>query len=405
MTVASNTISPVLRTLLFRIYPNRDQVDRLNAYIDQSRHCYNQALEQRIHARKPNGKGIDYPTQQKQLTLQRKADPAMAATPLQVQRDGLRRLDAGFKNFFRRCREGAKRKGFPKFKSAARYNSFTLANGYNAVKDGRVSITGIKPIRCRGLQPCDHKPRRITVTRRADKWFARILIDDQTTSVPKRPIKKTVGIDMGLNHFLATSDGKFIDCPKHYRRLQPALRRAQRLLSRRKKGSKRRGRALIRVQRIHQKIADCRDDFTHKLSKKLVAEHDFSAAEKLNIKGMVRSNLAKSILDAGWAMFLFRVAYKAANAGATFEQGNPAGTSQECSGCGESVPKSLSERVHRCKCGLVLDRDVNAARNVLFRALKRISTPGLVKVGTREEGSTSTSASVPSQAVPSIRAD
>ena len=406
MTAILDTIASVLRVLKCRLYPNALQAHRLTEYINSSRHVFNQALEHRINAVRPDGNGINYQIQQKQLTLQRHADTGMSDLPCEVQRDGLRRVDSAFKNFFRRCKEGEKRKGFPRFKSANRYNSFTIPNCGNVVKDGRIRIRGIdKPIRCRGLQPFEREPRRITVKRKAGKWFARILIDDQLDAPPKRPIKRTVGIDMGLNHFLATSNGQFVDCPKHYRRLQPALRRAQRLLSRRKKGSNRRGRALLKVQRIHEKIADCRDDFTHKLSKKLVADYDFIAAENLNILGMVRSNLAKSILDAGWGQFLFRCGYKAESAGATFDQGNPAGTSQDCSQCGEPVPKDRSERIHRCKCGCVLDRDVNAARNVLNRALIRFSTPREVIVGTRTEGSASTIDTRHSQVVPLNCAD
>ena len=407
MTSICNTISLVLRVLKCRLYPNSAQSARLAEYIAASRQTYNRALEQRIHAVKSNGKGIDYAAQQKQLTLQRCVDPTMAAMPCEVQRDGLRRVDSGFKNFFRRCKEGAKRKGFPRFKSATRYASFTIPDCGSVVKDGRIKVRGIeKPIRCRGLQPCEYEPRRLTIKRKAGKWFARILIDDQKQPPPKRAITRTVGIDMGLNSFLTTSDGEHIECPKHYRRLQPALKRAHRLVNRRKKGSKRRGRALLRVERIHAKIADCRDDFTHKLSKKLVTDFDFIAAEKLNIRGMVRSNLAKSILDAGWGQFLFRCGYKAENAGATLDQGNPSGTSIDCSGCGTAVPKTLSDRVHRCpKCGLVMNRDQNAARNVLFRALLRISTPAGATGGTREEGSASTVGASQSQVVPLSRAD
>ena len=389
MTSISDIILTVLRAIKFRLYPNSAQSQRLTDYIDSSRIIFNKALEQRIHAVKSNGKGIDYPNQQKQLTLQRRTEDM--DIPVDIQRDGLRRVDVAFKNFFRRCKEGAKRKGFPRFKSANRYNSFTAGNAADFAKDGRVKIPGIKrSIRCRGMQPITAKQKRLTIVRRAGKWFGRILVDDEQQSPEKKQIKSSIGIDMGLNSFLTTSDGEKIDCPKHYRRLSHRLRRAQRLVSRRKKGSKRRGRAILSLQRIHAKIADCRDDFTHKLSKQLVGQYDFIAAEKLNIKGMVRSNLAKSILDAAWGQFLFRVSYKAENAGKTFDQGNPNGTTINCSGCGEPVPKSLSERTHRCKCGLVLDRDVNAARNVLFRALKRILTPGAASVGKRREGSTST---------------
>jgi putative transposase len=400
MTNINDKTTVSLRVLKCRLYPNAQQSHQLAGYVDSSRQTYNRALEHRIHAVREGGKGINYAIQQKQLTYQRAADPAMAAIPCEVQRDGLRRIDNGFKNFFRRCREGAKRKGFPRLKSSARYNSFTITDCGSVVKDGRVRITGIGSIRVRGLQRCDHAPRRLTVTRRDGKWFARILIDDQRAVPTKRPIKSSVGIDMGLNHFIATSDGKFIDCPKHYRRLQPSLRIAQRLVSRRQRGSKRRARALLRFQRIHAKIADCRDDFTHKLSKQLVSQYDFIAAEKLNIRGMVRSNLAKSILDAGWGQFLFRVGYKAESAGATFVQGNPAGTSQECSQCGATVRKDLSVRIHDCPCGHRIDRDTNSGQVILNHALIRILTPGAASVGTRREGSTSTVGVSQPQAVP-----
>lgn len=392
MNAISDTISSVLRAVKFRLYPNRAQAARLSDYIESSRRVFNSALEQRIHAVNAKGKGINYNDQQRQLTYQRAADEKMASIPVNVERDGLRRVDVAFKNFFRRCNEGAKKKGFPRFKSRTRYNSVTVARAMQFYRDGRLHVEGMKhSIRCRGMQPIMGKQKRLTIVRRAGKWFGRILADDGISVPAKKPIQSTIGIDMGLNSFLATSDGKHVPCPKHYRRLESKLRRAQRLVSRRTKGSKRRGRALLKVQRIHAKIADCRDDFTHKLSKSLVAEYDFIAAEKLNIRGMVQSRLAKSILDAAWGTFLFRVSYKAESAGGTFDQGNPSGTSIDCSGCGERVPKTLMIRVHDCPhCGLKMDRDQNAARNVLFRALLRLSTPGAASVGTRMEGSAST---------------
>jgi putative transposase len=373
MIVASDTISSVLRALLFRLYPNRAQADCLTQYIDQSRHCYNKALEQRIHAVKSNGKGFSYNDQQAQLTKQRAIAGPMQDVPCDAQRDGLRRVDSAFKNFFRRCKEGARKKGFPRFKSASRFNSITLttAPSPSELIRGRLQIPGIKKsIRTRGLQLTAAQPKRVTIIRRAGKWHARLLIDDHKPEPAKREIVKAVGIDVGLNAFIATSDGATIDCPKHYRRLQPKLRRAQKLVSRRVKGSKRRGRAILNVQRIHEKIENCRDDFLHKLSKQLVSDHDLIATEKLNIRGMVRSNLAKSILDAGWGRFNWMLHYKAECAGVTFIQVNPSMTSQECSQCDRIVPKGRGERVHSCECGCVLDRDVNAARNVLKRAIE-----------------------------------
>lgn len=383
MIIATGTISSVLRALKCRLYPNRAQADRLNAYIDQSRHCYNKALEQRIHAVKPNGKGINYNDQQGQLTRQRAVNGTMQDVPCDAQRDGLRRVDVAFKNFFRRCKEGAKKKGFPRFKSKFQFNSVTLTTIPDPAEliRGRLRVPGIKKsIRTRGLQLSAGQPKRMTITRRAGKWHARLLVDDHKPEPAKRLIVEGVGIDVGLNSFIATSDGKMVDCPKHYRRLQSKLRRAQKLVSRRSKGSKHRGRALLVVQRVHEKIENCRDDFLHKLSKQLVADHDLIATEKLNIAGMVRSNLAKSILDAGWGRFNWMLSYKAESAGKTFVQVNPSGTSQECSQCSRIVQKGRGERIHSCECGCVLDRDVNAARNVVKRAREQLSTLRRVSV-------------------------
>jgi putative transposase len=152
------------------------------------------------------------------------------------------------------------------------------------------------------------------------------------------------------------------------------------------------------VQRVHEKIENCRDDFLHKLSKQLVNDHDLIATEKLNIRGMVRSNLAKSILDAGWGRFNWMLSYKASSAGKTYIQVNPNATSQECNQCGQTVPKDRGERVHSCECGCVLDRDVNAAKNVLNLARTQLLTPRQVLLGNARGEPTSTAPAMASQA-------
>ncbi len=325
--------SYLCRTVKFRLYPTVSQENSLSLYIESSRKVYNRAIEHRTYAQRPEGKSISYFDQQRQLTLQRKIDIGMSQIPVDVQRDGLRRADSGFNAFFRRCREGEKKKGFPRFKSKSQYNSFTLANPAEFFRNGGLRVDKIaKPIRVRGMPEITGKQKRLTIVRKSGKWYGRILVDIGVGAPQKRDIKTSVGIDMGLNSFLATSDGEHIQCPKEYRRLEPKLKRAQKLASRRKRGSNRHKKAQLVVQRIHQKIANRRDDFTHKLSKQLVEKYDLIAAEKLNICGMVRSKLAKSIFDASWGEFLCRVGYKAESAGATFVQGNPRRTSIDCSG-------------------------------------------------------------------------
>jgi putative transposase len=378
----------MLRVLKCKLYPNSDQARQLTEYLDEARYVFNRCLEQRRDTFKATGKSPSRYDQQKSLTTWREADGRLGAVPVNVTRDAIRRVDLAFQHFFRRVKDGAKKKGYPRFKCANRYNGFCIGECGNVVKDGRVQVSGIShPIRARGLQPSDGTIKRLCIVRRGGKWFGRITVDDARQTPPKVEPKLRVGIDLGLTSFIATSDGTNVEAPRHFRRLERKLRGAGRAVSRCKRGSKRRGRAIVRLQGVHGRIADARDDFTHKLSKLLVSQYDLIAAEKLNVAGMVRGRFAKSILDAAWSQFLFRISYKAESAGKTFVQVDPRGTSQECSECGQNVPKDLSVRLHKCPCGYIADRDVNAARNILKRV--SIPSPGSGEVRRTEKHKTS----------------
>ena len=362
----------VLSTVKAKLYPNATQARALTAYLDQARQVFNSCLADRRDAWRESQTKRSRFDQTKMLTRGRAANEELRRLPVQIGRDAIRRVDLAFQGFFRRVKAKTKRPGYPRFKGVNRYNSFTIGECGDVLKiQGRVRVSGIdKPLRARGLRPFVGTIKRLCIVRRAGKWFARILVDDGQAAPAKRPITTAIGIDMGLNSFLTTSEGQQVKCPKHYRRLEGTLRRAGRHVSRCKRGSGGRQRAVQRLQAVHAKIADCRNDFTHKLSKSLVAGYSLIAAEKLNIGGMVKSRLAKSILDAAWGQFLWQTGYKAEKAGVRFVQVNPRHTSQECSRCGQLVPKDLSVRVHRCThCGLVLDRDVNAAKVILKRGL------------------------------------
>jgi putative transposase len=174
------------------------------------------------------------------------------------------------------------------------------------------------------------------------------------------------GIDVGLKVFLITADGEVVENPRLHRRGEKKLAKVQRRVSKRKKGSHRRRKAVGHLQRAHQMVKGQRADFQHKTALKLLRDYDTIYLEDLQVANMVRNHrLAKSISDAGWAQFRSILAATAACAGRRVVAVPPAYTSQECSGCGERVPKSLSMRTHVCtSCGLVLDRDENAARNL-----------------------------------------
>jgi putative transposase len=188
------------------------------------------------------------------------------------------------------------------------------------------------------------------------------------TIKPDFDVNNIVGIDVGLIDFIVTSDDERIAAPKFLRKAERTLKSAQRRVSRRKKGSNRRKKAIKKLGKQHKKVADTRKDFHFKTANNLLKNSDVIAVEKLNIKGLCLSRLAKSIGDAGWGQFISILTVKAENAGLKVIEVNPNGTSQECSSCGNKVKKPLSQRMHNCPvCHISLCRDLNAAINIKNR--------------------------------------
>ncbi len=224
-------------------------------------------------------------------------------------------------------------------------------------KIGRVAV--------RWSRPLEGTPKTVTISHEADGWYVIFSCAD----VPAQPLPHTgheTGIDVGLKVFLITAEGEVVENPRHYRRAEKQLAKAQRRVSRRKKGSKRRRKAVGQLQRAHQAVQRQRADFHHKTALALLRDYDTISLEDLRVANLVRNrSLAKSIADAGWAQFRAILEAKAACAGRRVVAVPPAYTSQDCSGCAARVPKSLSVRTHVCPhCDLVLDRDENAARNI-----------------------------------------
>jgi len=211
------------------------------------------------------------------------------------------------------------------------------------------------------------KIKMLTIQRKASGWYANITV--QVPDVPKGEIQSAVGVDVGLESFLTTSDGEKVSNPRHLRRAELKLKRKQRIVSRRKKTSHRRRKFVHELAKQHEHIVNQRKDFHGKTAHSLYSGYDAVVVEDLQIRNMVKNHhLAKSISDAAWGNFILTLSTcaKAENAGLHLLKVPPHGTSQKCSSCGEKVIKSLAVRVHRCKsCGLVLDRDHNAAINIL----------------------------------------
>lgn len=364
----------MLKVMVVRLYPNREQERKFIEYLDVSRRVYNHFLEHRKKAYQRRKQSVHYNEQTAMLTKWRANNARVEAVPFSVTREALKRLNRAFQNFFRRCEEGAAKKGYPRFKARDRWHSFEQLQAGKYIRGNRIFVPKVGEVRGRNIRPIVTTQKSLRVLRRGSKWFAQILYDDGMVAAEPRTLASVVGIDMGLNSFATTSDGDKMPAPRFFRRLERKLARANRGVSRKKRGSRNRRKAIAKLQRVYAKIADSRSNFTHHLSKGCVDAYDLIAVEKLNIRGMVSGRFSKSILDAAWGQFLNRLRYKAESAGVTFVEVNPAGTSQECSQCHETVQKPLKVRVHDCpNCGLILDRDHNAARNILRRGIQSLS--------------------------------
>lgn len=226
-----------------------------------------------------------------------------------------------------------------------------------------------------------------TIVKKADGWYVSVSAEDETVPAikPIVTVKTAVGIDVGLKEFLTTSDGETVPIQQIYRKRSGHLARQQMFLARQEKGSKNYKKQQNKIARIHQRIQRQRKDFHYRTAHKLVRKYDLIAVEYLQVKNLARnSKLAKSILDAAWSAFINILESVAVKRGVHIVKVNPHNTSQDCSGCGGKVPKTLSVRTHCCpKCNLTLDRDENAAINILIKALQAVGL--IVSVGGGQE--------------------
>jgi putative transposase len=349
------------RTFKYRIYPTAEQIVRLELILRLCCELYNAALQERRDAWKLARKSISFYDQDEQLKEIWALRPDCGAVYAHVLREVLFRVERAFDAFFRRCKSGEK-PGFPRFKSARRYDSFTYHDGFK-LKDNYVRLGKFGSIKAKLHRPVDGIIKTCSIKREAGRWY--VCFSCEVAPKPLATVKAEVGIDVGLESFAVLSDGSEVDNPRHYRWAQAKLRRAQRKVSRRKKGSNRRRKAVRCLSRIHIHIRNQRSDFHHKLSHDIVSSYQLIAVEDLNIKGLARARNAKSIHDAGWNSFLQKIAYKAESAGRDHVKVDPRGTSQRCV-CGQPNPKELRDRKHRCEnCGLDVGRDHASALEIL----------------------------------------
>lgn len=360
----------VRRTVEFRLYPTKAQEATLTEWLRRCCWLYNQALEYRKKAYDRRGESMWYTRQCEWLTGLRSRIPTLARVPTIFARDALRRLDRGFKAFFHRCKAGKKKVGYPRFRPHQRYNSLECLDSSTHLRANglRVPLLGVVRFRA-GNQDLSGKQKLFRVIRRASGWYGQVLVEREI-AVPKPHTGEAVGIDMGLTSFATLSTGEKINNPRWARRSQVALRKAQKRVARRVKGSANRRKAVRKLARQHERIAAQRRDFAHQLSHSLVTRFALIGFELLNIKGLARTRMARSIADAAWRMFFRFLPYKAEEAGGQAIGVNPRGTSQECPFCGRVQKKFLFERIHQCPCGASpIDRDEAAALVIRARAV------------------------------------
>lgn len=324
----------------------------------------------------------DYYFQQSALKQTKKLFPDYKEIYSEVQQINLQRLDKAWKRWLISDKKG-RRAGRPRFKKTGKLRSFCFSRVNHpkaAVKfDGKqiiISRFGSIPVIVHRPIPEGFTIKTATITKKADGYYVSFSLEDK--SVPsliyKDNIKTAVGIDVGLKEFLTTNTGETVPVPNFYRKSQSNLARKQKKVSRKDIGSNNWRGAQNRIAKLHQHIARQREDFHYKTAHKLVKEYDLIAVEDLNIKGLAKNTkLSKSIYDVAWGNFIEKLNAVAVKRGIHVIKVNPHNTSQNCSNCGQKVPKTLSVRTHCCpKCKTVLDRDENAAINILNKALNEV---------------------------------
>jgi putative transposase len=338
----------------------------LDIQLGEACRLYNAALQERRDAYKTCRKSLNYYDQANQLREIRAAKDS-GLTNYSCSQDVLRRVDKAFKAFFRRIKSG-NNPGYPRFKPRRRFDSITFPSYGDGIRlnGGMLRVQGIGNIKVKLHRPLVGEVKTATLKRECGKWYVCLSIEYTAYALP--PLDNEIGIDVGLIDFATLSNGKSVPNPRFYKNAEPTLRRAQRKVARRKKGSNRRRKAVALLQKIHARIKNQRNEFQHKFSFWLVNNFGTIAIENLNVRGLAAGMLAKSVHDVAWAAFFSKLAYKAANAGRRLIAVNPNGTSQTCL-CGAKVWKKLSDREHVCTaCGLVEARDVVSAQVILQRA-------------------------------------
>jgi len=367
-------------TCKYRLFPTSTQRTKLERTLEICRWVYNDTLGIRKDTFEKTNKGLSLYDTNKLLTIWKESKPAFSEVHSQVLQNVQERVDLAFQAFFRRIKAGEE-PGYPRFKGRGLYDSFTFKQKGFRLDSDKLTLSKIGTIRVKLHRDICGTIKTLTVQRDSlGNWYACFSCECDTNPLPINDA--VVGIDLGLITFAYFSNGKKIKRQRWMKQDADDIAKLQRKKERFCKGSSERKKVIRALNHAYQRSANRRNNFAHQESRKLVDEYQFIAFEKLDIKDMQSSDdkhYTRGIADVAWGQFVQFTVYKAANAGRGVALVNPRGTTQMCSGCGcpqgAIVPKGIEVRVHDCPhCGLKLNRDHNAALNILARGLASINT-------------------------------
>jgi putative transposase len=360
-------MATVIKTFKYRLQPTKKQIRTMNHWLDECRWLYNHFLEERIKTYEDLGVSISFNGQAIALPDLKKERHSLTDIYSQVLTDVAKRVDRSFRNFFRRVKEAKEKPGYPRFRGKGRYNSFTFIQyGFKLINNKKLSLSKIGDIKIVLHMPIEGNIKTCTIKRSTtDKWYVSFVCECESTSLPVN--NNAVGVDVGLNSFVTISTGDYVDNPRFFRQDEKALAKAQRKLSKANKGTPERAKRRKVVARTYERIRFRRQNFCHQVSRNLIDDFGTIVIEDLNVKKMIQDlHIAKSIQDAAWSELFRQLTYKAEWAGRKLVIVNPAYTSQTCSKCGYIQKMPLNKRMYCCpKCGQQIDRDHNAAINIL----------------------------------------
>ncbi len=360
-----------MKAYKYRIYPTKNQAIEIDLQTEKCRQLYNKLLALKKDTYKDKGVTLS----RKDLYREVKGNKEAYS---QVSQNVADRINKAYGNFFARVKRGERKKGFPRFKKYGKYASITFPQIVNPEKIGKkTNFPKIGWLNTIYHRPITGTPKTLTIKKaKSGKYFITISCANPKTETLKHG-KGEIGIDLGLNHFVATSDGEFFDHPKPMKGIAKKRKALAKQFSKTHKRSNNRNKARVRLARTDEKIANIRNDYGWKLCKTLIQKHETIYLENLNARGMVKNHqLAGAITDVSWSDFTNKHPYKAESAGGKVLKVNPKNTSQMCSGCGDIVKKTLAIRTHNCpNCGLKIDRDINASINILTKGKIGLGQP------------------------------